>query len=616
MSFSHTTPSSGESHNAEQSRIIRYLPPLLISQIAAGEVVERPASVVKELVENALDAGARRIEIELESGGVRLIRVHDNGIGMSAAQLPLAVSRHATSKITDLHDLERVTTLGFRGEALPSIAAVSRFTLSARERTEAYGAALQIDGGRHGEVIPCAHSPGTTVEVRDLFYNLPARRKFLRSERTELGHIEEGLRLLALARPEVEIHLRHNAKALCHYLPHSTPSLERLAQVVGEEFTHHALRIDHHATDVHLHGWIARPSWSRASSDLQYLYVNGRAVRDRSLAHAVKRAYADVLPHGRQPAWILFLDMPPDQVDVNVHPAKREVRFRQARQLYALVYHGVTLLLAGCRSGQLAAISSARGEQSFFSAPTAYSSQKPAITPGLPIAEAVAAYDTLYRLPETDLVNTLATVDDHAKVDEPELALPPLGYALAQLHGIYILAENAQGLIIVDMHAAHERIGYERLKSAYDSSGLKTQPLLLPLSVTVSAQEADLCEHQHATLADLGFEITRSGPSTLLIRSIPALLVTANAAELVRDVLSELKAHGQSQSVTAARDHVLATMACHHAVRAHRRLSIAEMNALLRTMEATQRAGYCNHGRPTWYSLPLKEMDRWFSRGR
>ena len=628
---------------------IRQLPDTLVNQIAAGEVIERPASVVKELVENALDAGAKRVDIDLEEGGVRLVRVRDDGLGIPPEELPLAVSRHATSKIGSLDDLEVVATLGFRGEALPSIASVSRFTLGSRRVGREHGASLQVDGGKVGEVVPKAHPQGTTVEVRDLFYNVPARRKFLRAERTELGHIEEWLRSLALARPDVELRVSHNGRASRRYRGGEGERLagmdgaERLVETLGEGFAQAALRIEHATTArpvadagepvpaLRLHGWVAQPTYSRASADQQYLYVNGRAVRDRSVAHAVKQAYADVLFHGRQPAYVLFLELDPARVDVNVHPAKHEVRFRDARMVHDFVYRTLHEALAETRAGNaplVAAVSTqvqvsrelaARvAEQSSLalrgdgardamamlygsgsSHGTAQYAGMPADGPFAAQAAGVPMPATQGPLPETG-----------------EDGIPPLGFAVAQLHGIFILAEAADGMVVVDMHAAHERIGYERLKNAHDGAGLRVQPLLVPQAVALSEREADVAEREAATLAELGFEVSRTGPQSLLLRGVPALLAHGDTEALLRDVLADLREHGESRRVRAARDELLSTMACHGAVRAHRRLTIAEMNALLRDMEATERSGQCNHGRPTWTRFSLAEIDRWFLRGR
>ena len=604
---------------------IRQLPDTLINQIAAGEVVERPASVVKELVENALDAGARRIDIDLDEGGMRLIRVRDDGGGIDPAELPLAVQRHATSKIASMDDLESVATLGFRGEALPSVASVSRFRLASRRPADAHGAQLQVEGGRLGEVVPHPHPPGTTVEVRDLFYNVPARRKFLRAERTELSHIEEWLRALALARPDVELRVAHNGKPTRRYRGEDLLAGDaaagdaRLHDTLGPEFARNALRVDHAGAGLRLHGWIGQPSYNRASTDQQYLYVNGRGVRDRNVAHAVRQAYSDVLFHGRHPAYVLFLELDPRTVDVNVHPAKHEVRFRESRLVHDFVYRALHQALAATRAGG-ASMAEPRADASHgWTMPPP---MQGAI--GLRVQDAPAAYAGVYGGPrdavdggETGTAHApgQASIAGHPQAPDAR-GHPPLGYAIAQLHGIYILAENADGLIVVDMHAAHERIGYEKLKAAHDGTGLRTQPLLVPAGIAVSEGEADLAEREAATLAALGFEVQRSGPQSLLLRSVPALLAHGDVEALLRDVLADLREHGATRRVQETRDALLATMACHGAVRANRRLGVQEMNALLREMEATERSGQCNHGRPTWARFSLAEMDRWFLRGR
>ena len=645
---------------------IRQLPDTLVNQIAAGEVIERPASVVKELVENALDAGARRVDIDLEEGGVRLVRVRDDGLGIPPDELPLAVSRHATSKIASLDDLEMVATLGFRGEALPSIASVSRFAVSSRRVGAEHGATLQVDGGRVGDVTPRAHPQGTTVEVRDLFYNVPARRKFLRAERTELGHIEEWLRSLALARPEVELRVSHNGKPSRRYRGGGEERLDfddgaaRLVETLGEAFAQAALRVEHAtlprpaeegregAPALRLHGWIAQPTYSRASADQQYLYVNGRAVRDRSVAHAVKQAYADVLFHGRQPAYVLFLELDPARVDVNVHPAKHEVRFRDARMVHDFVYRALHEALSATRAGNaplVAAVSTQAQVSRELAARVGVGAGQSRLAlrdeatrdamamlygAGLGMGAAAAAgpgdasTDAWGRaagtVPEAgDAAGRNWLQSGAAPGPMPETGddgIPPLGFAIAQLHGIFILAEAADGMVVVDMHAAHERIGYEKLKAAHDGSGLRVQPLLVPQAVAVSEREADIAEREAATLVELGFEVTRTGPQSLLLRGVPALLAQGDTEALLRDVLADLREHGESRRVRAARDELLSTMACHGAVRANRRLTIAEMNALLRDMEATERSGQCNHGRPTWTRIPLADIDRWFLRGR
>ena len=625
---------------------IRQLPDTLINQIAAGEVVERPASVVKELVENALDAGAGRIDIDLEEGGVRLIRVRDDGAGIAAGELPLAISRHATSKIASLDDLEGVATLGFRGEALPSIASVSRFALVSRRDGAAHGSSLEVDGGRVGAITPKPHPRGTTVEVRDLFFNVPARRKFLKAERTELGHIEDWLRQLALARPDVEVRVSHNGRpsrrwkgegdTLLGGMSGAGATTLRLNETLGEEFANAALRVDHSAAGLRLHGWIAQPAYNRASADQQYLYVNGRCVRDRSIAHAIKQAYADVLFHGRQPAYVLFLELDPRRVDVNVHPAKHEVRFRDARLLHDFVYRTLHEALADTRAGQASGLAAAGGGTTFngrgsdlaavasgtdwlhrdrATAQASLGWQGPP-RPGAGVEETRMGYAALYGAPEIGPQQATAPLPVSG-----DATLPPLGYAIAQLHGIYILAETAEGLIVVDMHAAHERIGYEKLKAAHDGEGLRSQPLLVPAMLAVSEREADTAEREAANLALLGFDISRSGAQSLTLRSVPALLAHGDVESLLRDVLADLRDQEGDPStsgnrVVAARDELLSTMACHGAVRANRRLGLPEMNALLRQMESTERSGQCNHGRPTWARFTLAEIDRWFLRGR
>ena len=601
---------------------IRLLPDTLANQIAAGEVVERPASVVKELVENALDAGARRIDIDLEEGGARLVRVRDDGGGIAPEELALAVQRHATSKIATLDDLEAVATLGFRGEALPSIASVSRFRILSRRAIDAHGHALEVEGGRVNTPVPAAQAEGTTVEVRDLFFNVPARKKFMRAERTELGHIEEWLRSLALARPDVELRVSHNGKATRRYRGGEDALIadDRLLQTLGEEFTRNAIAVDHEAAGLALRGWIAQPAYNRPSADQQYLYVNGRAVRDRSIAHAVKMAYADVLYHGRQPAYVLFLELDPRRVDVNVHPAKHEVRFRDARLVHDFVYRTLKEALAETRAGMTAAPSQglSDGASPPQTSPTAgmvfdrY--PRPQTPLGLAVADAPAAYAALYGGADDASLPMPPTFTAQAMPEEGEI--PPLGYAIAQLHGIHILAENADGLVVVDMHAAHERINYEKLKSAFDGEGLRLQPLLVPMPVAVSLREAELVEREGEALSQLGFEVVRSGEQSVLLRAVPALLAQGDPQALLRDVLADFVEHGHSPRVAEARDALLSTMACHGSVRAHRRLSVPEMNALLREMEATERSAQCNHGRPTWTSFSLAEIDRWFLRGR
>jgi DNA mismatch repair protein MutL len=601
---------------------IRLLPDTLINQIAAGEVVERPASVVKELVENALDAGARRIDVDLEEGGIRLIRVRDDGCGLAPADLALAVSRHATSKIASLDDLEQVATLGFRGEALPSIASVSRFTISSRDAAAAHGSRLEIDGGKAGAPAPAAHAQGTTIEVRDLFYNVPARRKFLRAERTELGHVEEWLRSLALARPQVELRIGHNGRATRHYRAAAGEGeqLRRIGEALGEEFVQQCLPVDASAAGLRLHGWVGAPTASRSSADQQYFYVNGRSVRDRVVAHAVRQAYADVLFHGRHPAFVLFLELDPRRVDVNVHPAKQEVRFRDGRLVHDFVFRTLHEALAGTRAGQgaglpaiapdglgAAAQAAPSGAMVAGNGAGGFAWHAPQAPLSLPVRDTLAGYAALYGEPPAARA---------AMPPADASAAPPLGFALAQLHGIFILAENADGLVLVDMHAAHERITYERLKHAQDDGGIRSQALLVPVALAVAEREADVAEQHAEAIAALGFDLRRSGPQSLGLRAVPTLLADADPRALVLDLLNDLREHGGSRVLEQARNELLSTLACHTSVRANRRLSLPEMNALLRDMEATERSGQCNPGRPTWVQLSRAELDRLFLRGR
>lgn len=599
---------------------IQLLPDTLINQIAAGEVVERPASVVKELLENALDAGASRIDIDLEEGGIRLIRIRDDGIGIAAEELPLALSRHATSKIGSLEDLESVATLGFRGEALPSIASVSKFAITSRPAKQAQACRVDVENGRVLPGVPAAHPAGTSIEVRDLFYSVPARRKFLRAERTELGHVEDLVRTLALARMDVEFRVQHNGKAIRHFRAvEAEPDLrKRLAEALGDGFAPASLQIAAEAVGLHLHGWVGLPTASRSQADQQFFFVNGRHVKDRLVAHAVKQAYADVLFHGRHAAFVLFLDIDPRRVDVNVHPAKHEVRFRDGRLVHDFIFRSLHEALAGTRAGSSAAMPEAPSTLSDTLAATAFpagpSSTSPVIgggsrplqgTMSLPVREQVAAYAALYSPTSTP------------RLPEPDPAqVPPLGYALAQLHGVYVLAQNAHGLVLVDMHAAHERITYERLKAAREGQGVQSQPLLVPVALSVSEREADCAEREAQTLADWGIELQRTGPQSLSVRAVPVLLAGADARQLVLDVLADLMEHGQTRRVTELGNELLATLACHTSVRANRQLSLAEMNALLRDMEATERSGQCNHGRPTWTQLSMAELDKLFLRGR
>jgi len=601
---------------------IRQLPQELVNQIAAGEVIERPASVVKELVENSLDAGAARIEIEIEEGGARLIRVRDDGEGIAREELALAVSPHATSKIASLEDLERVRTLGFRGEALPSIASVSRFTLISRPPTQDTAWRLEVEAGRTSASKPSSHPRGTTTEVRDLFHNVPARRKFLRAERTEFGHIDELVKAIALARPQAEIRLSHNARPVRFLRPATDEASlgTRVGEILGEDFPQHSLRIDYAAASMRLSGWIGLPTVSRSQADQQYFYVNGRLVRDRVVTHAVRQAYADVLFHGRHPAYVLFLEVDPQVVDVNVHPAKSEVRFRESRLVHDFLYRTLNEALAETRAGASPGTQpSALSPQPSSSPASDYPSSAAPWRQhglGLGVRDSSPGYAALFgELAGARHSEHIAGHDPaSAPVDDSEV--PPLGFALAQLAGIYVLAENRQGLVLIDMHAAHERITYEKLKGAREGEGIRTRALLVPLTLAVSEREAACVEECAGQLSEIGFDVLRSGPQSVTVKSYPGLLDGADVSGLVRDVLADLVAHGNTRRIQESENEVLSTMACHGSVRANRRLTLPEMNALLREMEATERSGQCNHGRPTWVQLSVAELDRMFLRGR
>jgi DNA mismatch repair protein MutL len=588
---------------------IRLLPSHLINQIAAGEVIDRPASVVKELIENALDAGAQSITVDIEGGGEKLIRIIDDGAGIARAELKLALERHATSKIADLLDLERVASMGFRGEALPSIASVAQLKLTSRTADQPHAFVVEAAGGVISEPAPGAHPCGTRVEVRELFYSVPARRKFLKAERTELGHIDDAVIGLSLARPEVEFRLTHNGKPT-RTLPAALDEaarLRRLKPLFGAEFTDHCLAIHADSPGIALSGYISAPTHSRSQADQQYFYVNRRLVRDRLVNHAVRQAYQDVLFSGRHPAYVLYLEIPFDAVDVNVHPAKSEVRFRDSRMIHDYVYRTLKRALAETRPSNEAEPVAPPP----MSAPQQFAwplAQQRAMPPS-PLA--YRGMQSLYgRAEEVREPAPLATLAAAAPNS------PPLGFALAQLKGVYVLAENANGLVLVDMHAAHERITLERMKRERLNAALSAQLLLVPMKLMVSESEANLAEELNVALKDLGFEVDRYGPEALLVRRVPALLADVNIERLLRDVLAELRAYGHANVVHERIDELLSTMACHAAVRANRRLSMEEMNALLREMETTERSDQCNHGRPTWVALKLEDLDRLFLRGR
>ena len=607
---------------------IRFLPPQLVNQIAAGEVVERPASAIKELVENAFDAGARYVAIDVEQGGLRLMRIRDDGCGIAKEELPIALSRHATSKIASLDDLERVASMGFRGEALPSISSVSRLALTSRTRGERYAWRVTTDGGEADfDVQPASHPEGTTVEVRDLFYNTPARRKFLRTEKTEFQHIDTLVKRMALARFGVGISLTHNQREVLNLRPAETQAdiERRLALLLGEDFLAQSLAVEYEATGMRLSGWVGLPTFSRGQADMQFFYVNGRLVRDKLVSVAIRQAYQDVLYHGRQPVYVLYLDLDPALVDVNAHPAKLEVRFRESNMVHDFLFRGLHRVLGGAKPGGAAAVAEAPAG---FAAPAAASaaSREPypaatAATRGsggkpsfrqaalpLNVAETMQVYTGLYAATPTARAAPMETSD--------AAAAPPLGYAVAHLHGAFILAESRDGLILVDAHAAHERITYEQLKRQQRAGPVPSQPLLLPIRLKVSEAEAELAMEARETLDALGIDLSRAGPETLLVRALPVLLGETDGERLVRDVLADLNQHGRSSRVEETLNSVLATVACHGSVRANRKLTVLEMNMLLREMEATERSGQCNHGRPTWVELSMKELNGLFSRGR
>jgi DNA mismatch repair protein MutL len=603
---------------------IHLLPTQLVNQIAAGEVVERPSSVVKEVVENSFDAGARQIYIDIEQGGARLIKIRDDGCGIDKDDLPLALSRHATSKIATLDDLEHVASMGFRGEALPSISSVARLTLISRTAASECAWQVRADGTeRNFEPEPDPHPKGTTVDVRDLFYNTPARRKFLKSEKTEFDHIETLVKRMALSRFDIGFRLTHNHKEILNLKPAETPVEQerRIASVCGSAFIDNCLKIDFASSGLELSGWVGLPTFSRSQPDMQFFYVNGRLIKDKLVAHAVKQAYQDVLYHGRQPVFVLYLTLDPALVDVNAHPAKLEVRFREGRLVHDFLFSALHRSLAEMRPGQqLNTVSLPTAEfiaetlakpQNSELRPPAYQPRPPqqASLP-LSVQEEIRAYAALHSTP----------VEPSPLAPSPQatekMEIPPLGYAVAHLHNIYILSETPSGVILVDAHAAHERVSYERLKKQYENGAIAQQPLLLPIKFQVSSREADLAEQALDYFSALGLEVNRSGPETLVLRSVPALLASADAETLLRDVLADLSAHGVSQRIEQRTNAVLASMACHGSVRAHRRLTVTEMNALLRDMEQTERSGQCNHGRPTWVELSTQELDRFFMRGQ
>jgi DNA mismatch repair protein MutL len=574
---------------------IRVLPELLISQIAAGEVVERPASALKELLENSLDAGAREITVQLAGGGTRQIKVTDDGGGIPRDELKLALARHATSKIASLSDLEQVASLGFRGEALASIAAVSRVELTSRRAGEKHAWTVTASGADVSKVAPAALTAGTSIEVRDLYFNTPARRKFLKSEGTEYAHCEEAFRRIALSRPEVLFTLQHNGRAQRRLK--AQPLADRIGGVLGDEFHASALHLDEPGPGLRLHGAIGLPSHARGTREAQYCFVNGRYVRDKLIAHAIRQAYQDVLHHEQHPAFVLFLEIDPAQVDVNVHPTKTEVRFRDSRAVHQFVFHALNKAL----SRSVAGASAPRAPAFVAAAAPAPAMQQAAMA--FRSAQPLAFYETLFQQPQP-------------AAPLPDAGDAPLGFALAQLSGVYVLAQNRNGLVIVDMHAAHERLLYEKLKGLLDAREIPMQPLLVPVTFDAEALDVATVEEHAEVLRAIGFDIAPASPASLIVRAVPALLADADARSLAADVLRDVREYGASRVLTERRNELLSTMACHAAVRANRKLTVPEMNALLREMEETERSGQCNHGRPTWHQVTLSELDKLFMRGR
>lgn len=652
---------------------INLLSPRLANQIAAGEVVERPASVVKELLENSLDAGATQLDIDIEQGGVRSIKIRDNGSGIEKDDLSLALSRHATSKIVTLDDLEAVCTLGFRGEALASISSVSRMHLTSRAAQADEAWRVEAEGKDMAtSVRPASHPQGTTIETRDLFFNTPARRKFLRTEKTEFNHLEEVVKRLALSRYDVGFRLNHNGKQVYDLRPvqDQLHAEHRLATLLGKKFIENALTIDVEAAGLRLWGWIGLPTFSRSQADLQYFFVNGRVVKDKLVAHAVRQAYRDVLYNGRHPTFVLYLELDPGTVDVNVHPTKHEVRFRDGRLVHDFLFSRIHKVLADVRpenDGQGSAENPVQAQSETTTTPQMQEQENLGLGhPGAarntswmsagaaPQRESIAPEQVAGQLGVVSQMNDFARAFEGAEVDPdtgeiksyrssneqqqqavasvvpqavqgtgrvreplPSAAItPPLGYAVAQLHGIYILSETESGMIIVDMHAAHERIVYERMKAAFYANNVASQPLLVPINVAISQAEADLVEDSNEVFSQFGFRLERSGPESVMVREVPVILIDGDIESLVRDVVSDLNVNGTSDLLQARANELMATMSCHGAVRANRKLTIAEMNSLLRDMEITERSGQCNHGRPTWTQLSMSDLDKLFLRGR
>ncbi len=606
---------------------IRLLPDQLISQIAAGEVVERPASALKELLENSLDAGSTDIQVSLVQGGVKQLRVADNGSGIAQEDLALALTRHATSKIFSLEDLESVVSLGFRGEALASIASVSRTQVSSRAQATKHAWRITSNGSEISDIEPAALDAGTVIEVNDLYFNTPARRKFLKTEGTEFGHCEEAFHRVALSRPDVAFMLQHNGRALSRYAV-SAPE-KRFAEVLGAEFAAESIAVDEASAGLRLWGIAAKPTYNRNSRDTQYVYVNGRFVRDKLISHAIRQAYQDVLHHDRHPAFVLFLELDPALVDVNVHPSKTEVRFRDGQAIHRFIFHGLHKALA-TPTGVSNAVTASQAQYNPFSQPATNSNGQSAYPTyqsqiNLSASEPANFYQTMFATTPASINDTrefaspvcyAESLEDVATTQEEF----PLGFAVAQIHGVYVLAQNKLGLVVVDMHAAHERIMYEKLKDALDHKQVPMQPLLLPISFNADRLEVATVQDTLASNTDslqrLGFDIAVLSPTTLAVRAVPTMLQHADAVTLARDVLRDLREYGASRALTERRNELLGTMACHAAVRANRNLTVPEMNALLRDMEATERSGQCNHGRPTWFQVSMQDLDKMFMRGK
>ena len=598
-------------------RTIQKLPDNLINQIAAGEVIERPASVIKELVENSIDATASNITIDLEKGGIQRILIRDNGTGIEKNQLATALTRHATSKIQSMDDLQSIHSLGFRGEALPSIASISRLTITSNTESSNQGWVLHCEGGKSDlEVKPAAHTKGTSVEINDIFYNTPARRKFLRTEKTEYSHSELVVRRLALSNFHISITLRHNQKTI-YSLPAAQnidDKVSRLEKLIGKGFIEHAIYVERAIDDMKLYGWVAAPTFSRGQADLQYQYVNDRHIRDKTVSHAVKLAFQDVLYHGRHPAYVLFLEVDPSSVDVNAHPAKHEVRFHDTRAIHNFVRQTIKQAVSEIRPASID--TKDLNKLSANTAPDNLTVQSyiPTHTasPGAR-RQFEALYSSAIAEPE---INYPSTPEHKTDTHSEQSDIPLLGYAVAQLHGIYILSQNKDGLVLVDMHAAHERVVYEQLKSAHSNDDLARQQLLVPLQIAVTESEANLIDNQHTLFDAFGFDINRLGDTTIVIRTIPNILSTADIPELIRDVIADIQKNSTSTLIEQQRNEMLSSIACHGSIRANRSMTIHEMNALLRSMEDTERSNQCNHGRPTWIQLSISDLDKLFLRGR